>query len=105
MGKDKAKLEKPKEVEGEVKTGEHFRLPSEFNEEEVLIAMKQLGSKNITSTMIRDHFTLSNESGRGTTRRMMKKLEKAGKVKIHLKKDVKRRQYLYDVVESSGPKT
>lgn len=102
MGKDKTKPEKPKETESEVKTEKKTRakrkssVPDNFTEENVLAKMRELGGKNVTSTQIKDAFGLSNESGRGTTRRMMKKLEKNKKVKIHLKEG-KRRQYLYDV--------
>lgn len=70
----------------------------EFTEEEVLRVMIQNGGKDIKSSQIRDLFGLDKESGRDKVRRIMKKLEKDKKVKIHVNKKSKRKQFLYDVI-------
>lgn len=65
-----------------------------FNADNVLAAMASIKG-GVTSTALRDHFGLDKESGRDKIRRIMKKLEKDGKVKIAVKEGAKRKQFVY----------
>jgi hypothetical protein len=71
-------------------------------EEKVLAEMKRLAGNGITectSTLLRDKLGLDKESGRDQIRRLMKKLEEAGKVEIGQKEVGKRKQYVYTLVK------
>jgi len=65
--------------------------------EQVIEAMKTMESE-VTSSMLRDHFKLDKESGRGQIRRVMKKLATDGKVEI-VTLESKRKQFGYKLVQ------
>lgn len=72
-------------------------------EEDVLNEMHKLaenGIAELTSTLLRDKLGLDKESGRDQIRRLMRKLEKAGKVSIIEKAVEKRKRYVYRLKES-----
>lgn len=74
---------------------------AELLAERVLSEMRRLKENGIaecTSTLLRDKLALDKESGRGTIRRIMAKLEKDGKVQIAVREG-KRRQYVYRLME------
>lgn len=68
-------------------------------EEDVLKVMARLeanGVAEFTSTLLRDKLKLDKESGRDIVRRVMKKLETAGKIVIEKKAfNGKRKRYAY----------
>lgn len=66
------------------------------NGDSVFAAMKTIKG-DVTSTVLRDHFKLDKESGRGKIRGIMKKLQKDKKVNIVEKAGVKRKQFVYVV--------
>ena len=71
--------------------------------EQVLAAMKELTTTKpdivITSTVLRDHFGLNKETGRGIIRRIMRQLAEERKVKIsEVSGEGKRKQYIYELV-------
>lgn len=66
--------------------------------EQVLAAIPEIKG-DVTSTTLRDHFSLDKESGRDVIRRVMKKLEEKGKVVITEKEGAKRKQFVYKLVE------
>jgi len=75
--------------------------PEKPTEKQVLAEMKRLAANGITefsSTLLRDKLGLDKESGRDQIRRVMRKLEKAGKVEIGQKEVGKRKQYVYKLV-------
>ena len=74
------------------------KLKKKPTEEDVLKEMQRLAANGIvevTSTLLRDKMGLDKESGRDQVRRLMRKLEKAGKVEIGQKEVGKRKQYIY----------
>ncbi|MDH5483538.1 MAG: hypothetical protein OEY22_11790 [Candidatus Bathyarchaeota archaeon] len=66
-----------------------------IDEEKVLAWMKEKGGKEISSTAIRDAFGFKN---RAAARRVMRALQKAGKVRITETSNGKRKQYAYKLV-------
>jgi len=75
--------------------------PKKPSEKQVLAEMKRLGANGIAevhSRLISDKLGLDKESGRDQVRRIVRKLEKAGKVEIGQKEVGKRRQYVYKLV-------
>ena len=71
---------------------------AKLSEEDVLKEMRRLaenGVEEFTSTLLRDKLNLDRESGRDQIRRLMRKLEKTGRVEISLKMEGKRKQYIY----------
>ena len=73
-------------------------------EEDVLKVMRKLtenGITEFTSTLLRDKLGLDKESGRDQIRRVMRKLEKAGKVVISQKVQGKRKQYIFKLAENT----
>ena len=52
-----------------------------------------------TSTLLRDKLGLDKETGRDQIRRVMRKLEKAGKVEIGQKTEGRRKRYTYRLRE------
>lgn len=69
--------------------------------DDVLKEMKRLAENGITeftSSLLRDKLQLDKESGRDQIRRVMRKLEKAGKVVIGLKQQGKK-QYIFKLKE------
>jgi hypothetical protein len=63
--------------------------------EQVYAAMEK--GVEYTSTVLRDKLKLDKESGRGQIRKVMKQLEKEGKVTISEKSLGKRKQYVYSL--------
>ena len=93
---EKAKVEKPTKPP----SAEPKKKPTE---EQVLAEMKRLaanGIAEVTSTLLRDKLGLDKESGRDQVRRLVRKLEKSGKVEIGQKEVGKRKQYVYNLKES-----
>jgi hypothetical protein len=70
-------------------------------EDKALAVMKTLRENDvpITNTLLRDKLALDIESGRDHVRRLMRKLETEGKVKIEEKTVGKRKQYIYRLKE------
>lgn len=66
---------------------------------EVMRKLAENGIVEISSTLLRDKLNLDKESGRDQIRRIMRKLEKAGKVVITQKMKGKRKQYIYKLEE------
>ena len=90
MGKKKAEPE----------TAKPEKKPSE---EDVLAVMRKLAENGVvetTSTVLRDKLALNKESGRDQIRRLMRKLEKDGKVVISRKEQGKRKQYVFKLKEA-----
>lgn len=69
------------------------------SDEQIVAAMKTLKG-DVTSTVLRDRFGLDKEAGRDQVRRVMRKLEKAGKVTISMKIEGERKRYVYKLKES-----
>ncbi len=71
-------------------------------EEKVYATMKTLrenGTVEFTSTLLRDKLGLDKESGRDQVRRAMRALEKEGKVTITAKTLGQKKQYVYSLKE------
>ena len=94
MGKKKAEPETAKPGVSKLPKSEKKTVTAE----DVLAAMRKLAANGIaecTSTLLRDKLKLDKESGRDQIRRLMRKLEEAGKVTVGLKQQGKRKQYIY----------
>ena len=92
------KKAKPETVKPGVQKPPTAKPEKKLSEEDVLAEMKRLAANGVvecTSTLLRDKLALDKESGRDIVRRLMKKLEADGKVEISVKKQGKRKQYLY----------
>jgi len=89
-----SKTEKTEKV-GDVVVPEKSKGPTP---EQVLEAMKTIKG-DVTSTALKDHFKLDKETGRDRIRRVMKQLQKDGKVVIAEKEGAKRKQFVYKLVE------
>ena len=73
--------------------------PTEALAEQIVDVMRKLkenGVVEVTSTLLRDKLGLDKESGRDQVRRVMKKLEKDGKIVVEKKKvGEKKKRYVY----------
>ena len=65
-----------------------------------LFRLKKNGITEFTSTLLRDKLGLDKEVGRDQVRRIMRKLEKDGKVDIGQKEAGRSKQYIYKLKES-----